>query len=71
MRYLLILIVTLTLTGEAMGKYNKNLSDRHPQVKVKTFSNNESTTKKSFWDTINKMQKKGSQKYKKIKIKLF
>ena len=41
MRYLLILIVTLTLTGEAMGNYNKNLSDRHPQVKVKTFSNNE------------------------------
>ena len=71
MRYLLILIVTITLTGEVMGKYNKNLSDRHPQVKVKTFSNNENTTKKSFWDTINKMQKKGSQKYKKIKIKLF
>lgn len=73
MRYLLILIVTITLTGEVMGKYNKNLSDRHPQVKVKTFSNNEKETKKSFWKAITEgtgsfnPAKKGWKK----KIKLF
>jgi len=50
MRYLLILIVTLTLTGEAMGNYNKNLSDRHPQVKVKTFSNNKKDVAKNFME---------------------
>ena len=50
MRYLLILILTLTLTGEAMGNYNKNLSDRHPQVKVKTFSNNKKDVAKNFME---------------------
>ncbi len=56
-----------------MGKYNKNLSDRHPQVKVKTFSNNEKETKKSFWKAITEgtgsfnPAKKGWKK----KIKLF
>ena len=41
-----------------MGNYNKNLSDRHPQVKVKTFSNNKKDVAKNFmegWDnSINK-----------------
>ena len=33
-----------------MGNYNKNLSDRHPQVKVKTFSNNKKDVAKNFME---------------------
>ena len=39
-----------------MGNYKKNLSDRHPQVKVKTFSNNEKKLKKVFGKLLLKAQ---------------
>jgi len=70
MRYLLILILTLTLAGEIMAgpKYRKKLGEKHPSVKVKNFSNNEKETKKSFWDAIKESY--DPSPFRKIKIKI-
>ena len=70
MKYLLILIIILTLTGEVMAgpKYKKKLGDRHPSVKVKNFSNSEKETKKSFWDAIKESY--DPSPFRKIKIRI-
>ena len=57
MRYLLILILILAITGGAMAKpkskYKKKLGDRHPQITLPSHPVvKKEVKKKSIWDKV-------------------